>query len=332
MSKNILIAGGAGYIGSHMVRVLLEERCAKGYRPVVFDNLSTGFRGFVPKGVPLVKGDLRNIGDIRKAFKKYKIDTVMHFAASICVPESVENPLKYYENNVSACINLLKVMAENKVKYFIFSSTAAVYGEPKKIPVTEENEKNPASPYGASKLMMEQILKDVSSASDFSYVSLRYFNAAGAHASGRIGQQGKLITHLIPNILKAAKDERKELVVFGDRYPTKDGTCVRDYIHVMDLCSAHLLAMRALHKGAIRNEAFNLGSGNGFTVKEMVQAAEKVTGRKIRVKIGPKRPGDPARIVASPQKAYRILHWKPRFSLEDIVRSSWKWENSRFKS
>jgi UDP-glucose 4-epimerase len=330
MSKNILIAGGAGYIGSHMVRVLLEEAAAEGYRPIVFDNLSTGFRGFVPKGVPFIKGDLRNIEDIRKAFKKYKINTVMHFAASICVPESVENPLKYYENNVSACINLLKVMIENRVKYFIFSSTAAVYGEPKKIPVTEDNEKKPTSPYGASKLMMEQILKDTAFACDFSYVSLRYFNAAGAHASGKIGQQGKLITHLIPNILKAAKDGKKELVIFGDSYPTKDGTCIRDYIHVMDLCSAHLLAMRALHRSKIKNEIFNLGSGKGFTVKEMVQMAEEVTGRKIKVKIGPRRPGDPARIVASPRKARRILRWEPKSSLEDIIKSSWRFENLKF--
>jgi len=322
--KTILVVGGAGYIGSHMTHLLLE----KGYKPIVFDNLSTGFREFVPKGVPFIKGDLRNLKDIKKAFKKFNINTVMHFAASICVPESVENPLKYYENNVSACINLLKVMVDAKTRYFIFSSTAAVYGEPKRIPITEDNVTNPVNPYGRSKLMMEQILKDVSFARDFYYIALRYFNAAGAHPSGKIGQKGKLITHLIPNILKVAKGDKKELVIFGENYPTKDGSCIRDYIHVMDLCNAHLLALKVIQSGKVRNEVFNLGSGKGFTVKEMVKMAEKVTGKKVKVKIGPRRPGDPAKIVASSKKANRILGWKPEIGLNQIIDSAWQWQNS----
>lgn len=317
----VLVVGGAGYIGSHMVQTLLKEKIDT----IVFDNLSTGYSEFIPEGVPFIKGDLRSESDIQNVFKEYAIDVVMHFAASSIVPESVSNPLKYYENNVLACINLLKVMAENKVKKFIFSSTAAVYGEPENVPIKEGDKTSPTNPYGRSKLMIENILRDIASAHDFSYVSLRYFNAAGAHPSGEIGEKHDPETHLIPNILKVAKWMKDELTIFGDDYPTPDGTCIRDYIHVQDLCKAHLLALGAL-TGGIKNEIFNLGNGNGFSVREVVSTAEKVTGRKIHVKVGPRRPGDPARLVASAEKVQTILGWKPRANLEEIIRTAWEWE------
>jgi len=281
MNKNILVIGGAGYIGSHMVGALLDEK----HNPIVFDNLSTGHKEFVPEGAIFIQGDLRNIQDVNKALERYSVsvDAVMHFAASSIVSESMCNPLKYYENNVSACINLLKVMVENKVKKFIFSSTAAVYGEPENVPIKEEDKTNPTNPYGRSKLMIENMLKDIAQAHDFSYISLRYFNAAGAHPFGKIGEMHDPETHLIPNILKVAKGVKDGLTIFGDKYPTPDGTCIRDYIHVQDLCKAHLLALKALNNG-IKNEIFNLGNGDGFSVREVVNTAEKITGRQINVK------------------------------------------------
>lgn len=323
MNENILVIGGAGYIGSHMVRALLGEK----HNPIVFDNLSTGHKEFVPEGAIFIQGDLRNIQDVNKALERYSVsvDAVMHFAASSIVPESMCNPLKYYENNVSACINLLKVMVENKVKKFIFSSTAAVYGEPENVPIKEEDKTNPTNPYGKSKLMIENMLKDIAQAHDFSYISLRYFNAAGAHLSGKIGEMHDPETHLIPNILKVAKGVKDVLTIFGDKYPTPDGTCIRDYIHVQDLCKAHLLALEALNNG-IKNEIFNLGNGDGFSVREVVNMAEKITGRQINVKVGPRRPGDPARLVASAERAKDVLGWNPNANLEEIVRTAWEWE------
>jgi len=321
MNKNILVIGGAGYIGSHMVRALLDEK----YNPIVFDNMSTGHKGFIPEGAIFIRGDLRNIQDINKAFGRYSPEVVMHFAAASIVPESMSNPLKYYENNVSASINLLKVMLENKSKKFIFSSTAAVFGEPKNISIKEEDETCPTNPYGRSKLMIENILKDTAQSHDLFYISLRYFNAAGAHPSGRIGEMHDPETHLIPNILKVAKGVKNELTIFGDDYPTPDGTCIRDYIHVQDLCKVHLLALEALN-GGIKHEIFNLGNGDGFSVREVVNTAEKVTGRKVNVKVGPRRPGDPARLVASAERAKKVLGWNPSANLEEIVRTAWEWE------
>lgn len=321
--KSILITGGAGYIGSHMLRVLLEN----GLKPVVFDNLSTGYREFVPKGVPFVKGDLRKPDEIKKVFKKYRIDSVMHFAASICVGESVSKPLDYYENNFCATYNLLKAMISAKVNRFIFSSTAAVYGEPKHIPVVETDQTFPTNPYGNTKLMAEGMLRDVSMAyKDFGYITLRYFNAAGAHPSGDIGQKGHAITHLVPNVLKVVKGDKKELVIFGNDYPTKDGTCIRDYIHVMDLCNAHLLALRELTLGKVKNDVFNLGNGSGYSVKEIILETEKVTGLKVKTKIGPRRAGDPARIVASSKKAEKVLGWRTKYGMDDIIKTAWAWE------
>ncbi|MBI2471507.1 MAG: UDP-glucose 4-epimerase GalE [Planctomycetes bacterium] len=317
----VLVVGGAGYIGSHMVRALLEEK----YDTVVFDNLSTGYREFVPERVPFIRGDLRNVPDIQGVFRDHSIDAVMHFAASSIVPESMSDPLKYYHNNVLACINLLKVMMENKVAKFIFSSTAAVYGEPENIPIKEEDKTCPTNTYGRSKLMIENILSDISRAYDFSYIALRYFNAAGAHPAGEIGEKHNPETHLIPNILKTARGEKSELMIFGDDYPTPDGTCIRDFIHVQDLCHAHLLALKALKDGK-KNDIFNLGSGSGYSVKEVVRTVEEVTGKKIKVKIVPRRAGDPAKLVAGAEMAKKILGWKPNANLEEIIGTAWVWE------
>ena len=317
----VLVIGGAGYIGSHMVRSLLKEK----HDAIVFDNLSTGYREFIPEGAPFIKGDLRNGADIRGVFERHTIDAVMHFAASSLVPESMSNPLKYYDNNVLACINLLKAMVENKVKKFIFSSTAAVYGEPENIPIKENDKTSPTNPYGMSKLMIENILKDASRVHDVSYIALRYFNAAGAHPSGETGEKHIPETHLIPNILKAAKGEKSEVTIFGDDYQTPDGTCIRDFIHVQDLCRAHLLALKALKEG-MKSDVFNLGSGSGYSVKEVVRTTEGVTGRKINVKIAPRRPGDPARLVAGAERAQKVLGWRPELDLNEIIQSAWAWE------
>ena len=323
MKKKILVTGGAGYIGSHMARDLVEA----GYAVLVFDNLSTGHKRLVPRGADFMKGDLRNREDIKKAFEKHSIDAVMHFAASIVVPESVAHPTDYYENNVLASIHLLKMMLRYKVKYLIFSSTAATYGEPKHIPVNETDETVPTSPYGQSKLMFEKILHDTAVSHGLRYVSLRYFNACGAHPSGTLGPLKKNETLLIPNILKAAKNKNARLTIFGDDYPTPDGTCIRDYVHVCDLCRAHLLALKKLKKG-MTNGIFNLGTQKGYSVKEVLRAAEKVIGKKIPVKIVGRRPGDPSKIVASTKKARRLLGWKPEMDLCQIIRTAWEWEKS----
>jgi len=312
-NKNILVTGGAGYIGSHMVQLLLE----KGYSPVVFDNLSTGSAVSIPKGTKFIKGDLKNKNDIQSIFNNYKFAGVMHFAASLLVPESIEKPLEYYENNILGTLNLVEAMIKFNSGKLIFSSTAAVYGEPKNVPITEDDETNPINPYGNSKLIAEKILKDTAKTYDFCYIALRYFNVAGIHPSGRL-LPSKESTHLIPNVIKTAKGENKELLVFGDDYPTKDGTCIRDYIHVMDLCDAHLLALKALNKG-IKNEIFNLGTNNGFSVKEIITAAEEIYQKKIQYKVVPRRAGDPAKLIADSKKANKILGWTPKFSLPEIL-------------
>jgi len=317
----VLVAGGAGYIGSNMVRTLIDEK----HEPVVFDNLSTGHREFVPKKTAFFKGDLKNIKDIQTVFKKYKIDAVMHFAASALVGESVENPLKYYENNVLASINLLKVMKAHQVSFFIFSSTCATYGEPKRIPILDDDEQNPVNPYGWSKLMIEKILADLSKNGGIRYVALRYFNACGAHPSAEIGERHDPEAHLIPNILKVVSGEKPQLMIFGDDYDTPDGTCIRDYVHIEDLASAHLLALNALRKGMPSN-VFNLGSGNGYSVKEIVQVVERVTGKKVKFKICPRRPGDPPHLVAGAEKARKVLGWKPKHDLKSIITTAWRWE------
>lgn len=321
-NKKILVIGGAGYIGSHMVRALLDAK----YTPVVFDNLATGHKGAVPKAVKFIKGDLRKPADIDKVFNSDKFDTVIHFSAASLVPESVTDPLKYYDNNVVSFVYLLQTMRRHKVKNLVFSSTAAVYGEPKRIPIMEDDDKNPTNPYGRSKLMMEKIVEDSAKAyGDLQYIILRYFNVAGAHPSGEVGERHDPETHLIPNILKAVKGEKKDLTIFGDDYPTKDGSCIRDYIHVQDLCAAHLKAVQGFAKG-IRNTYFNLGSQDGYSNFQIIRAVEKVTGHKVHYKIGPRRPGDPAKLVASANKAKEVLGWSAENSLEDIVRTAWVWE------
>jgi len=326
MKKNtILVIGGAGYIGSHMVRLLID----KGESPVIFDNLSTGYRSSVPAGVPFVKGDLRNPSDLKKVFSKYKIETVIHFAAFIVVPESVADPLKYYENNVVAFVKLLEAMRVHKVKNIIFSSTAAVYGNAKKVPVREDSPTEPTSPYGHSKLMMEQMVMDAAAAhKDFSYLIFRYFNVAGARGDGQIGEAHHPETHLIPNILKSVKGEIKALTIFGKDYPTKDGTCVRDYIHVQDLAEAHYLGVKAFKKG-VRNNVFNLGTQSGYSNLDVIKAAERVTGKKVSFHLGPRRAGDPAKLIASSQKAKTILGWQPKRDLIKIVEDAWDWEKQR---
>lgn len=321
-TKNILVTGGAGYIGSHMVRVLLE----KGYRPVVFDNLSTGHRAFVPRGVPFVKGDLRDPRDIEKVFTRFSFDAVMHFAALIVVSESVARPLEYYENNVVGSLYLVQAMLRHKVCRIIFSSTAAIYGVPETNPLQENARIAPKNPYGETKAITEKILMDVSAYSGLKYISLRYFNAAGAIKGAAIGEKHNPETHLIPNVLKAAKHNRP-FYIFGDNYRTRDGTCVRDYVHVMDLCEAHYLALNYLNREG-KSDVFNLGTGKGFTVREVVKAVEGIIGGAIKINVQERRPGDVHRLVADPRKAEKILRWKCQRGLEEVIRSAWDWERS----
>ena len=320
----VLVTGGAGYIGSHMVRVLIQAK----HTPIVLDNLSTGHKESVPEAALFFKGDLKNLKDVEAVFKKYKIDAVMHFAASCLVGESATEPLKYYENNVLSCIHLLNVMRKHKVKFLIFSSTCAVFGEPKRLPIEEDDPKSPTNTYGQSKLIIETLLKDVASKSDLRFASLRYFNACGADPDGETGEVHNPEAHLVPNILKTLCGKAKELTIFGDDYATPDGTCVRDYVHVRDLCQAHLLALDAL-KAGMKSNFFNLGNGDGYSVKDIVKVAERITGKKVRVKIGPRRPGDPARLVASARKAGKILGWKPKLTLEQIIQTAWQWETKK---
>ncbi len=323
MKKTVLVVGGAGYIGSHMVRKLLDRHL----QPVVFDNLSSGQRRFVPKGVKLHKGDMKRPRDLAAAFRAVRPDTVMHFAGSSLVGESIYQPLKYYENNVSNFVHLLEAAVAFKVKKIIFSSSAAVYGEPSRVPIKEEDMLRPTNPYGRSKMMMEAMLADTGTAHGISHASLRYFNACGADKAGGIGEAHEPETHLIPNVLHAAQ-MGAEILVFGNDYKTKDGTCVRDYVHVSDLAEAHLLALEALERG-LKKGIFNLGSGSGYSVLEVIRTAEKVIGKKIRVKVAPRRPGDPATLVASSSRAAKLLGWKPKLGLEEMIDSAWAWEKSR---
>ena len=320
--KTILVTGGAGYIGSHMVRVLLESGC----RPIVFDNLSTGHREFIPKNVPFIRGDLRNPQDIRKVFKKHKIDAVIHFGALIIVPESVAHPFKYYENNVLGSLHLLSEMKQAGVTKIVFSSSACVYGQPLKSPIEEDEPLKVANPYGATKIMVEQVLRDLAGVGEMQYVTLRYFNVAGAHPSGEIGVKMEKPTHLVPNIMLATQRRTKKMRVFGSDYATPDGTAIRDYVHVLDLCEAHLLALKFLQKKKQCAEVINLGHGKGFSVLQVIRAAEKATGRAIPFQFSPRRPGDCAHVVASFKKAKKVLGWMPKRGLNEILSSAWAWE------
>lgn len=318
----VLVTGGAGYIGSHVVKMLGEA----GYDILTYDNLSTGHRWAVLYG-KLVVGDLSDSELLRKVLHDFKPDVVMHFAASIIVPESVREPVKYYTNNTMNTLNLLKIMLEMGIERFIFSSTAAVYGIPEKIPVDEETPMNPINPYGSSKMMVERILQDVYYARrDFKYISLRYFNVAGADSSGRLGQAYREATHLITRALKVAKGESNRLQIFGTDYPTPDGTCIRDYIHVDDLAQAHLDAMRYI-LDCENSEVFNCGYGHGYSVREVIESVIKVTGIRISVEETGRREGDPPVLISDNKKIKERLGWRPRFNdLEYIIKTAWEWE------
>lgn len=324
LSTMILIVGGAGYIGAHVNKHLNLNN----YETVVFDNLSYGHGEFVKWG-KFVPGDLGNIDDIRGVFEKYPITAVMHFAAFTYVGESVEDPQKYYLNNVSNTLNLLRVMLEYDVKNLVFSSTCATYGEPVEIPITESHPQNPISPYGRGKLMVENILSDYSLAYNLKYVSLRYFNAAGADPDAEIGELHEPESHLIPLILDAASGKRESIGIFGTDYDTYDGTCIRDYIHVTDLADAHLKALQYLENGG-NSDYFNLGNGSGFSVLEVIEKARQITGRKIDVVEEERRAGDPPVLVGSSDKIREVLKWKPKYNdLSLIISTAWKWHEKK---
>ena len=321
---SILVCGGAGYIGSHAVYRLVKA----GEDVVIVDNLQTGHRGAINSAAKFYEGDIRNPEILDKIFTENKIEAVIHFAANSLVGESVEKPLKYFNNNVYGMQILLEKMVERGVDKIVFSSTAATYGEPEKIPIEETDKTEPTNPYGESKLIMEKMMKWVSRANSVRFVSLRYFNAAGAVEDGSIGEDHNPETHLIPLILQVPLGKRDCITIFGDDYPTPDGTCLRDYIHVIDLADAHILALNYLRDGGESN-IFNLGNGKGFSVKEMIVAAEKVTGQKIKTKIGKRREGDPAQLIASSEKARKILKWKPKFTdVEKIIETAWTWHKN----
>ena len=317
----ILVCGGAGYIGSHAVHALIE----KGEQVVIVDNLQTGHRGALNPKAKFYEGDIRDASVLDKIFTENKVEAVIHFAANSLVGESMEKPLLYFNNNVYGMQVLLEAMVRHGVDKIVFSSTAAVYGEPKRVPIHEDDETCPTNTYGETKLTMEKMMKWVSRANGVRYVSLRYFNAAGALPDGSIGEDHATETHLIPLILQVPTGRRDHITVFGDDYPTPDGTCLRDYIHVVDLADAHVLALEYLRKGGESN-IFNLGNGQGFSVKEMIAAAEKATGRSIKVEIGARRAGDPAQLIASSEKARSVLGWKPQFTdVEQVIGTAWRW-------
>jgi len=321
---NILVIGGAGYIGSHMVKLLGRMCC----QVTTLDNLSNGHRDAVLFG-SFVEGDLANRAFLAQLLQAGSYDAVMHFASFIQVGESVEHPAKYYANNVSNTLNLLDAMRMANTKRLIFSSTAATFGPPQYTPIDEMHPQNPINPYGRSKLMIEQVLEDYDRAYGLKSVCLRYFNAAGADPDGELGERHDPETHLIPLVLQAASGRRADIAVFGRDYDTPDGTCIRDYIHINDLCEAHWLALQSLIKGT-GSQRYNLGNGNGFSVQEVINAAIRVTGRPITVRNAPRRIGDPSRLVADATLARQQLGWQPEFAdLETMVRHAWVWEKQR---
>ena len=323
----ILIVGGAGYIGSHINKELNKQ----GYKTVIFDSLVKGHKEAVKWG-DFFQGDLGNIEDIREVFKKYQIEAVLHFAAFIEVGESVKDPQKYYQNNVKNTLNLFQVMLENNVKKIIFSSTAATFGNPQYVPIDEKHPQTPINPYGQAKLMIEKILADYDLAYGLKYVALRYFNACGADLDGEIGENHNPESHLIPLILDAALGKREDIKIFGTDYPTVDGTCIRDYVHVNDLAQAHILALKKLMDGG-ESDCFNLGNGSGFSVKQVIEVAKKVTGVDFKVTEAERRAGDPPELIADSKKAREILKWEPKyFDLETIISSAWNWHKQLNKS
>ena len=320
----ILVLGGAGYIGSHTVYELIDN----GEDVVIIDNLLTGHKEAIHPKARFYKGDIRDREFLDDVFKKEKIDAVIHFAACSLVGESMEKPLKYYDNNLCGTKILLDSMVANGIDKIVFSSTAATYGEPEKVPILETDRTEPTKTYAETKLSMEKMFKWVGKAHGLRYVSLRYFNACGAHISGQIGEDHNPESHLIPLILQVPNGKREYISIFGDDYDTKDGTCVRDYIHVTDLAQAHILAVKYLQSGNESN-IFNLGNGVGFTVKEVIDTARKVTSHPIPAKITPRRAGDPAQLIASSEKAKEILGWTPEHnSLEEIISTAWNWHKN----
>ncbi len=316
---NVLVVGGAGYIGSHAVRLLARS----GHNAWVYDNLVFGHPQAVPEG-RLIEGDLHDRACLVAVLRAHEIDAVMHFAAFAFVGESVVDPAKYYQNNVVGSLSLLEAMREAGVLRIVFSSTTATYGEPEVMPITEDAPQRPINPYGFSKLVVEQALADYALAYEFSYAALRYFNAAGASPQGDMGEDHDPETHLIPLVLQVALGQRSHITIFGDDYPTPDGTCIRDYIHVDDLATAHLAALERLQPGVALK--LNLGTGRGASVREVIEACRHVTGRAIPAEIGPRRLGDPPELVADASQAQRVLAWQPQYNdIESIVRTAWKW-------
>ncbi len=321
---NILVTGGAGYIGSHVVEELKTEQIT----PIVYDNFNTGHADAVPEDVQLIQGDIHDRNFLEHVLGEYEIDGVMHFAASSQVGESMQDPAKYYFNNVAGTLSLLNAMRSAGVDCLVFSSTAAVYGEPERVPITENMPLQPTNVYGWTKRMIEKMLEDYSRAYELRYVALRYFNAAGASLLGNIGEDHRPESHLIPLILQAALGKRESVSIFGTDYPTADGTCIRDYIHVKDLASAHVLAMQHLQGGG-ESKFYNLGTENGFSVREIIQVVQQVTGRKFTVIEAARRAGDPAKLIASSEKIKKELHWQPQYSdIQRIVSTAYQWHSS----
>jgi UDP-glucose 4-epimerase len=323
--STILVTGGAGYIGSHVVKELLGQ----GHQPILYDNLQTGHRK-AARDALFVEGNLADQERLKETFLSYPIDAVMHFAADCLVGESVKDPLKYFENNVKNSLQLLDIIEEHNIHKFVFSSSAAVYGEPEKIPIPEEHPCIPTNPYGETKWIFEKILQTFQDLGKLNYISLRYFNAAGADPEGALGEDHFPETHLIPLVLKAALNG-DSVPIYGTDYNTPDGTCIRDYIHVIDLAQAHILALNKLEEGGISG-IYNLGNGNGYSVKEVIETARKVTGKKIISIESSRRPGDPARLVASSEKIRKELGWVPKYpDLETIVETAWRWHRNHPK-
>lgn len=321
---SILVCGGAGYIGSHTVHQLINQN----KDVIIIDNLQTGHMDAVNKKAKFYKGDIRDSSFLDKVFSENNIESIIHFAANSLVGESMTNPLLYFNNNVYGMQVLLESMVKHNIKNIVFSSTAAVYGEPKRVPILEDDETNPTNPYGETKLAMEKMMKWCDKAYGIKFVALRYFNVAGALEDGSIGEDHSPETHLIPLILQVPLKKREFITVFGDDYSTPDGTCIRDYIHVIDLADAHIKAVEYLEKGNGSN-IFNLGNGVGFSVKEMITAAEESTNEKIKVVLGERRAGDPAQLIASSEKARNILGWTPKYTnVKDIISSAWGWHKS----
>lgn len=320
----LLVLGGAGYIGSHTALELIK----KGHEVIVVDNLVTGYEKAVPDKAVFYQGDIRNFDFLDNLFKTEKIDAVIHFAAYSLVGESVTNPLKYYDNNLYGTKVLLEAMIKNNVNKIVFSSTAATYGEPENIPILESDRTCPTNPYGETKLAMEKMFHWASKAHGLSYVSLRYFNACGADATGQIGEAHNPESHLIPLVLQVPNGKRESVSIYGTDYDTPDGTCIRDYIHVTDLAEAHILAVEYLANGG-ESDIFNLGNGVGYSVREVIETARNVTGHPIPATEVPRRAGDPARLVASGEKAKRVLGWEPKIKqLDEIIASAWKWHKA----